>query len=124
MILMPLVMVSPLAALLLFYYLPFATALLYYTPILIVAGFCQCVMFKSMRAKVKTGLEAMMGGEALVIKDIDPEGKVRFRDEIWTAAARGNKIVVGERVKILDAEGLILIVERLHEDEEGANRNN
>jgi membrane-bound ClpP family serine protease len=124
MILMPIIMVSPLAALLLFYYLPFATALLFYTPILIVAGFCHYVMFKSMRAKVETGLEAMMGGEALVIENIDPEGKVRFRDEIWTATSRGEKIVEGERVRILDAEGLVLIVERLHEDEKRSKRNN
>jgi len=117
MILMFIIMVSPLAALLLFYYLPFQTALLIYIAILIVAAFCYYVMFKSMRAKVETGLEAMMGGEALVIEDIDPEGKVRFRDEIWTATVRGKKIATGERVRILDAEGLVLIVERLHEDE-------
>ncbi len=119
MILMFIIMVSPLAALLLFYHLPFQTALLIYTAILIVAAFCYYVMFKSMRAKAKTGLVAMMGGEALVIEDIHTEGKVRFRDEIWTATARGKKIAEGERVRILDAEGLVLIVERLHEDEKG-----
>jgi membrane-bound ClpP family serine protease len=115
-ILMPITMVSPLAALLLFYYLPFGTALLYYIPILIVAGFCHYLMMKSMRAKAETGLEAMIGGEAIVIKSIDPEGKIRFKSEIWTATAQGKKIAEGKRVRILGAEGLVLVVEALHED--------
>jgi membrane-bound ClpP family serine protease len=119
MILMPLIMVSPFFALLLFYYLPFETALPFYIIILIVAGFYYVVMFRSMRGKAKTGLEAMIGGEALVIEDISPEGKVLFKDEIWTATTRGQDIVKGERVKILETQGLVLVVEGLNEDEEG-----
>jgi membrane-bound ClpP family serine protease len=116
MILMPIIMVSPLAALVLFYYLPFGNALLYYIPILIVAGFCHYFMMKSMRAKAETGLEAMIGGEAIVIKSIDQEGKIRFKGEIWTATAQGKKIAEGERVRILGAEGLVLVVEQIHEN--------
>ena len=93
MILMPLIMVSPFVALWLFYYLPLESALPIYIIILIVAGFYYVMMFKSMRAKAKTGLEAMIDGEALVIEDIAPEGKVLFKDEIWTATARGKEIV-------------------------------
>ena len=77
-------------------------------------------MFKSMRAKTKTGLEAMIGGEALVIEGIAPEGKVEFKDEIWTATTRGKEIVKGERVKILETQGLVLVVECLAEGEKGS----
>jgi len=111
MILMPLIMVSPILALLLFFYLPLETALPMYITILVVAGFYYVVMFRSMRAKTKTGLEAMIGEEALVIEDIAPEGKVLFKDEIWTATARGREIVKGQKVKILEAKGLVLVVE-------------
>ena len=117
MILMPLIMVSPLLALLLFYYLPLSTALPIYLAILIVAGYCHYLMFQSMRAKSKTGLEAMIGCEALVLVDIDPEGKIMFRNELWNATARGKKILAGKRVRILKARGLVLIVESLNEDE-------
>jgi membrane-bound ClpP family serine protease len=120
MILMPLIMISPFFALLLFYYLPLETALPIYIVILIVAGFYYVVMFKSMRAKTKTGLEAMIGGEALVIEGIAPEGKVEFKDEIWTATTRGKEIVKGERVKILETQGLVLVVECLAEGEKGS----
>ena len=117
MILMSIIMVLPLAALVLFYYLPLGTAVEIYIPVLIVAGYCYIVMFKTMRARAQTGLEAMIGREALAIEDIDAEGKILFNDEIWEATARGAKIAEGEQVKILDAEGLVLVVEGLHEDE-------
>ena len=120
MILMPLIMVSPFLALLLFYYLPLKTALPFYITILIVAGFYYVVMFKSMRGKAKTGLEAMIGGEALVIEDISPEGKVLFKDEIWRATTRGQDIAKGGRVKILETQGLVLVVEGLNEDEKAS----
>jgi len=116
MILMPLIMVSPFFALLLFYYLPLESALPIYIVIVIVAGFYYVVMFKSMRAKAKTGLEAMIGGEALVIEAIAPDGKVEFKDEIWTATTRGKEIFKGERVKILETQGLVLVVQGLAED--------
>lgn len=120
MILMPLIMVSPFFALLLFYYLPLETALPFYIIILIVAGFYYVVMFKSMRGKAKTGLEAMIGGEALVIEDISPEGKVLFKDEIWTATTRGQDIAKGYRVQILETQGLVLVVEGLDEDKKAS----
>jgi hypothetical protein len=63
-ILMPLIMVSSFFALFLFYYLPLETALPIYIVILMLAGFYYVVMFKSMRAKTKIGLEAMIVGEA------------------------------------------------------------
>jgi len=84
-----------------------------YIVILIVAGFCHYFMYQSMRAKDRTGLEAMIGGEALVLEDIDPEGKIRFKTELWNATARGKKIVAAKKVRILAARGLVLIVEDL-----------
>jgi len=59
---------------------------------------------------VRTGLEEMMGQEAVVIDDIDPEGKVRFKDEIWAATAKGERVEQGERVRIVGSRGLVLVV--------------
>ena len=113
MIIMPILMVSPVLALLLFYYLPFETALPIYGIILIISGFCYYIMFKSMRMKAKIGMETRIGKEALVIEDIDPEGKVQIDSEIWDATGRGRRFRKGERVRVCGYEGLMLVVEPL-----------
>ena len=113
MLLMAIIMVSPLAGLLLFSYFSLKTSLSLYIAILIIAGYCYYVMFKSMMNEAKTGMEAMLGNEGLVIEDIDPEGKIEIRDDIWTATTSGGKLVRGERVKILSVKGLVLTVESI-----------
>lgn len=120
MIFMPIIMLAPIAGLLLFSYLPLWTALPIYIPILIVGMFYNIVMFWSMHAKPRTGLEAMIGESALVIKDIDPEGKVEVRGELWRATAQDTKITTGKTVEILNVEGMILIVKEAEEDEKAA----
>lgn len=114
--LMPVIMVAPILALLLFYFLPLGTALPVYLVILGITAFCYVVMFQSMRAKASTGLKAMIGGEARVVEDIDPEGKVKIRDELWAATAGGEKITAGEKVRIAKIQGLVLVVESLNQE--------
>ena len=72
------------------------------------------VMFKSMRDKPVTGFEAMIGKEAVVIENIDPEGKIDLQNEIWTATTGGKKVV--------KARGLVLIVESMDENEKPSDR--
>jgi len=117
MILMPIIMLAPVWAVGLFYFLPLSTALPLYFVILIAAAYCNIVMFWSMRAKPKTGIEAMIGKETLAIEDIDPEGKIDIAGEIWAATAGGKRITAGKPVKILKANGLVLVVEALDEYE-------
>jgi membrane-bound ClpP family serine protease len=121
MILMPIVMVAPILALPLFYYFPLGTALPIYIVILIASVYCNVVMVWSMRAKAKSGVNAMIGKRALVIEDIAPEGKVRVWGEIWTATGRNRRIPAGKEVKILDAKGLVLSVDELDEHEVDAD---
>ena len=117
MILMPIIMLSPVWAVVLFYFFPLSTALPLYIVILIAAAYCNIVMFWSMRAKPKTGIEAMIGKAALVIEDINPEGKIEITGEMWAATAGGKRITAGKPVKILKANGLVLVVEALDEYE-------
>jgi membrane-bound ClpP family serine protease len=119
MILMPIIMLAPILALPLFYYFPLRTALPIYIVILVASVYCNIIMVWSMRAKAKSGVQAMIGRTAIVIKDIDPQGKVELWDEIWTAAARTGRIPTGKEVRILDAKGLVLIVEALDEEANG-----
>jgi len=63
-----------------------------------------------MKSKVQTGVEGMTNGEAVVVEDIDPEGKVRFRNELWAATAEGKRFSKGQRVRIYGFQGLKVIV--------------
>lgn len=67
-----------------------------------------------MRMEVRTGQEAMLGKEGLVVKDIDPEGKIQYASEIWDAMAEGKRLLKGERVKIIGFQGLRLLVEEAY----------
>jgi len=112
---MMIIMFSPLFALVLFLFLPFWTALPIYIPIFIFGVIVNFKMMKSMKLPVKTGLEEMMGQEVVVTDDIDPEGKVRFKDEIWAATAKGERLEQGKKVRIVGSQGLMLVVANTEE---------
>ena len=116
MVLMPVIMLAPILALPLFGYLPLGIALPIYIVILIVSLYCNIVMVWSMRAEAKSGVKSMIGKHASVIKDIDPEGKVRIWDEIWMATGCNGPIPAGKEVRILDTKGLVLSVDAVDED--------
>jgi membrane-bound serine protease (ClpP class) len=117
---MVVIMALPVLGLGLFYFLPFRTALPIYLFLLFISGLMYYGMFTVMgrKRKARTGFEEMIGEEALVLEDIDPEGKVGIDDELWTARARGRRFMKGERVRICGHKGLTLLVEALPEKEE------
>jgi len=106
-----LILLSPILALPLFLLLPFRAALPAYITVVLTTGFIYFKIIIAMKSKVHTGIEGMTEGEAVVIEDIDPEGKVKFENEIWAATAYGQRLHKGKRVRICGAEGLTLIVE-------------
>lgn len=63
------------------------------------------------RRRVRTGVEGHVGERAEVMRALDPEGRVRFRGEIWRARAP-ESIAPGERVTVTGTDGLTLLVER------------
>ncbi len=101
----------PLLALALLYILPFRTALPIYLLILLVTGFIYFKLIAAIKYKVRTGKEGMKGEEALVVEDINPEGKVMVWSEIWTATANGKRFGKGQKVKVSGFDGLKVIVE-------------
>lgn len=100
----------PILALPIFFFLPLQTAATAYVVILLITAFLYFKIISALRSKVQTGLEAMINEEALVIEDIDPEGKVMFWSEIWRATASGKRFRKGEKVKIYGFNGLEAIV--------------
>jgi len=103
-------MALPILGIGLFFYLPFWTALPSYICLVIFSGLVYYGMFAGMKGKVQSGMEKMIGRDALVIEDIDPDGKVEYGNEIWSAVAVGKKISKGEKVQICGFQGMRLIV--------------
>jgi membrane-bound ClpP family serine protease len=100
----------PILALPLFYFFPLRTALPAYLVVLLFTWFVYYKMIAAMKAKVQTGKEGMIGEEALVLEDIDPEGKVMVWSEIWAATAKDKRFHKGQKVVVTGFEGLTAIV--------------
>lgn len=62
------------------------------------------------RKKAVTGMEGMLGALGRAQTDLDPEGKVMVRGEIWDARAK-TKILKGTDVGVREIDGLTLVVE-------------
>jgi membrane-bound serine protease (ClpP class) len=64
----------------------------------------------SHRRAPTTGLESLLGSEAVVASECRPLGQVRIRGELWQArcAAGAGE---GGRVRITAVDGLLLVVE-------------
>ncbi len=68
------------------------------------------MLVKARRRPVVTGREALLGSMGEVIEAHGLEGRVRLHGESW--AARGRRpLQPGQRVRVLDVEGLTLVVE-------------
>ena len=73
---------------------------------------------KSQRRKLSTGVEEMIGKEAMVQTTLNPKGTVLAEGELWTAIAEGSKIEPGEEVIITRVQGLKLWVTKKSEEKE------
>jgi membrane-bound serine protease (ClpP class) len=62
------------------------------------------------RRKAVTGEAGMIDAVGVARTDLDPEGKVMVRGEVWDARAQG-KILKGTRVRVRGLDGFILLVE-------------
>jgi len=84
--------------------LPFAAIL----AILIIA------LLRSLRQKVATGNQGMVGLRGVADSEIDRSGRVRVRGEYWSARS-ATPIAAGKPVKILSVDDLVLQVEEVRE---------
>jgi membrane protein implicated in regulation of membrane protease activity len=66
-----------------FWIFPFNIALPVYLFIIGISMLLYYKIFQAMRAKVRNGQEAMLGKTGVVLKNIDPEGKIKYATEIW-----------------------------------------
>lgn len=108
-----LILLLPLFALPLFWVLPLHTAVPLYLSVLGISLFLYFKVFKAMMIPVRTGLEGMLGKIAVVIEDIDPEGKIEYAGEIWDAESKDGPLLRSEHVRVTGIRGLKVDVEAM-----------
>ena len=104
----------PFVGLLLFWVLPWPVALPTYLVLVGLTALILIPTFRTMRGRVTTGAEGMIGCGGVVVREIRSEGTVRVRGELWTARAR-EPIPAGEAVRVVALDGLCLRVEQVRE---------
>ena len=108
-----LILLLPIFALPIFWFFPFSTALPIYLIISGISAFLYFLIFKAMTMKPLIGKEAMLGQTVEVIKDIAPEGKIKYDAEIWNAMTDGKNFSVGEKVIIHEFWGMTVLVKEI-----------
>lgn len=68
------------------------------------------------RFRVRTGVEGLIGERAEAIEPCEPRGRVRLRNEIWSAVCEQGA-ATGETVRVTGVEGLTVTVEPLGDGE-------
>lgn len=71
--------------------------------------------------KSKTNLDSLLEQTGIVVKQIQPfsTGQVKVNGSVWTAISVDNKIIpIDTEVKVLDIEGVKLIVEKTKKEKE------
>ena len=79
------------------------------------------VMTAALRVRLRrpiTGEEALVGAVAVAKTDIAPEGTVLTKGTLWRARTMETGIAAGSKVQVKATEGLVLLVEPLHDDQE------
>ncbi len=71
------------------------------------------MVVKAQMRRPVTGVEGMIGQTAEVRKILEPEGEVFIRGELWKAESLEGVIERGEKVKVVDVDGLKLKVKRI-----------
>jgi membrane protein implicated in regulation of membrane protease activity len=111
-----LILVLPLFGIVVFWILPFGTALPIYLFILLISGLMYWFIVRAMLRRPTTGGEGLVGSIARVtaVARQGDEGQylVKIEGEIWSANS-SEKLTTGENVKVNSIDGLILNVQSL-----------
>lgn len=81
--------------------------------VLVIAILAAGILYTGLAAnlsKIKTGKEALIGSRGVAITDLKPKGEIRVMGEFWQATAKDKWITNGERVEVVDMDGMFLVV--------------
>jgi len=106
-----LILFTPALALPVFLVLPFEVALPLYLFLVALSGLVYVAVVRAFRLPIQTGREGMIGKTGEVVVDLQPEGVVRYQNELWSARS-SERLVKGEKVVIVEVDNLKLLVRR------------
>ena len=90
---------------------------LIYSTVVVVSAFFLFVIGMGIRAQIRKpvmGIESMRGEIGEVIHNLEPEGKVLLKGEIWNAISQSGFLGKGEKVRVKEVRDLQLLVERIN----------
>ncbi len=76
-------------------------------------AFALGLAIKAHKRRPTTGIEGMLGLVGVAREELDPEGGIFVRGELWMARAKSGAIQKDKKVKIVGADNLVLIVEEV-----------
>jgi membrane-bound serine protease (ClpP class) len=88
----------------------FTTAVAVAVPFAAITMFLVSIVVQARRNKVVTGASGMIGEEGVTRTELEPEGQILVRGEIWEAVASAT-VPAGARVRVKGMAGLKLLVE-------------
>jgi len=65
---------------------------------------------KSLRGKVTTGREGLIGLDVEIVEDLLPEGMVKCHGEVWKARTKGETLRRGNPAVVASTDGITLVV--------------
>jgi membrane-bound serine protease (ClpP class) len=86
------------------------TALAVSIPLAAITIFLMTLVMQARRSKVVTGEQGLVGAVGVVRSPLSPQGKVFVNGELWDAYS-GAPLPLGEQVRVVRVEGLVLEVE-------------
>ncbi len=107
-----LLLVMPFVIAGLFVFLPWTTALPLAATLTVGAVAIAYLVLRAHLSPVVTSREALAGATGQAISDLDPDGLVKIRNELWVAEAP-TPIGRGSRVEVLDVRGARVQVREL-----------
>jgi membrane protein implicated in regulation of membrane protease activity len=106
-----LILMMPVLALPVFWFMPFSVAGPVYAVVLIISAWLYYWIMRAMRRPVETGLEKILHSTGEVI-DVQGESvRVRLQGESWEAESP-DSLHPGDRVQVVSIHGLVLEVRR------------
>ena len=87
-------------------------------------GFFVVVLRKVIAARLRpafTGADTLVGSEASVRENLDPQGLVFLQGSLWKAVTDGGPIPAGQRVRVVGRQGLTLTVAAAEPAAKGEN---
>jgi membrane-bound serine protease (ClpP class) len=78
---------------------------------ILVALYIRWIIRPLRRRKKMTGVESMIGKIGIATTDLKPKGEVRVVGEIWRAESVSGDIAKGEKVRVKELRGLVIMVE-------------